>query len=231
MSKPALHLKLNRSHQPAYGAQGFLSNQLADLCKIHEPGLNIVMVRRSPSDDLRNEIHRALEAAYPFQSAFSVDVRNLKEDLKRVQKELGRESSFRSPLLFADLEILLKALHETSRSYAFSLRLDGNLPYGCKLFHADYNQMRLLCTYAGPGTEWLKNQAVDRSALGTTNEKIMKPMAEVQKVPTYWVSLIRGELYRGGKGNGLIHKSPAANGKPRLIVAIDPIAVDPAYMT
>lgn len=54
--------------------------------------------------------------------------------------------------------------------------------------------VRLLCTYAGPGTEWL---------------------------PPGWVALLRGERARPA-GGGLVHRSPDSDA-PRLVLVIDPI--------
>lgn len=59
---------------------------------------------------------------------------------------------------------------------AVTLRLETLHDDGCRRFHVDRVHLRLLCTYLGPGTEWLTEDQVDREALAThlPNEAILR---------------------------------------------------------
>ncbi|MCO8309831.1 DUF1826 domain-containing protein [Pseudomonas mandelii] len=91
----------------------------------------------------------------------------------------------------------------------------------CPRFHVDHVPVRLITTYAGIGSQWLKERAMDRRQLG-------KPDAEpqddslIQQIISGEVALLKGEKWHGNEGFGLIHRSPQpAPGERRLILTLD----------
>ena len=72
---------------------------------------------------------------------------------------------------------------------------------------ADYVTLRLLCTYAGPGTQWCRAAAPDA----------------IYEVPTGAVGVFKGRMLLDPPT--VLHRSPpiAATGGQRLILVIDPI--------
>ena len=91
----------------------------------------------------------------------------------------------------------------------------------CPRFHVDHVPVRLITTYAGIGSEWLKEGAMDRRQLS-------KPEAEptddslIQHIASGEVALLKGEKWHGNEGFGLIHRSPQlAFGERRLILTLD----------
>ncbi|UVM50431.1 DUF1826 domain-containing protein [Pseudomonas sp. B21-015] len=91
----------------------------------------------------------------------------------------------------------------------------------CPRFHVDHVPVRLITTYAGIGSQWLKEGAMDRRQLG-------KPDAEpqddslIQQIASGEVALLKGEKWHGNEGFGLIHRSPQpAPGERRLILTLD----------
>ena len=64
----------------------------------------------------------------------------------------------------------------------------------CRLFHADYYRQRLLCTYLGPGTEWLDHSNVNRHALGKgRNNNIVKDETAINRANTFDVLILKGK--------------------------------------
>lgn len=94
----------------------------------------------------------------------------------------------------------------------------------CRYFHCDYNNIRLLCTYLGEGTQWLANNNVNRDKLGCKNnaEIIIDP-TQVHELSTYWIGLFKGEIFKGNAGNGIIHRSPSVKeiSKKRILLRLD----------
>jgi len=91
----------------------------------------------------------------------------------------------------------------------------------CPRFHVDHVPVRLITTYAGIGSEWLKEGEMDRRQLG-------KPLAEpqeksrIQQLTSGEVALLKGEKWHGNEGFGLIHRSPRpAPGERRLMLTLD----------
>jgi hypothetical protein len=96
----------------------------------------------------------------------------------------------------------------------------------CRLFHADHNQLRLVCTFFGKGTEFLLNEDVNRTGLGTGTNAGHIPGSPIQSLGTYDIGIMKGELFPGNRGNGLVHRSPPLfpGDTSRLFLAIDVVA-------
>lgn len=94
----------------------------------------------------------------------------------------------------------------------------------CRFFHVDVVDLRLLSTYAGPGTEWLENGAVRRDALGSgSNAAVIGDGACIHRLADGWVGLFRGEADAANAGNGIVHRSAPVRqaGLRRLLLRID----------
>jgi hypothetical protein len=91
----------------------------------------------------------------------------------------------------------------------------------CPRFHVDNVPVRLITTYAGLGSEWLKEGAMDRRQLG---QAAAEPQDDtlIHKIDSGEVALLKGEKWHGNEGFGLIHRSPRLDpGERRLILTLD----------
>jgi hypothetical protein len=100
----------------------------------------------------------------------------------------------------------------------------------CKRFHVDNIRLRLLCTYVGPGTQWVPEAFVNRAAVydcecpaHRDNAALVPDMSRVRQVPTAAVAILKGEAFAGNAGKGIIHRSPSieSEGQQRLVLTID----------
>ncbi|EJM68246.1 Protein of unknown function (DUF1826) [Pseudomonas sp. GM50] len=121
----------------------------------------------------------------------------------------------------ADVSWLVSAFACLLGAQRIGLRLRVLDTAMCPRFHVDHVPVRLITTYAGIGSQWLKEGAIDRRQLG-------KPDAEpqdeslVQQITSGEVALLKGEKWHGNEGFGLIHRSPQpAPGERRLILTLD----------
>ena len=111
------------------------------------------------------------------------------------------------------------------------LRLTREEDDACALFHPDTLSLRMICTYAGPGTQWLENDNVRRHELGSqgrsdeaaTNAAVIDP-ARIRTISTGHVVLFKGRLWPGEEENALIHRSPQVHsrGNYRILLRVDP---------
>ncbi|MFB4391253.1 MULTISPECIES: DUF1826 domain-containing protein [unclassified Pseudomonas] len=86
----------------------------------------------------------------------------------------------------------------------------------CPRFHVDHVPLRLLTTYAGAGSEWLEEGAIDRSNLQQA------PVDNIQRLAVGEVALLKGEKWLGNEGAGLVHRSPTTPaGQRRLLLSLD----------
>lgn len=87
------------------------------------------------------------------------------------------------------------------------LRLETVVTNACRKIHADNTDVRLICTYAGPGTEYLADPSrPDR----------------LERLEAGWVGLFKGRTFAAGH-EPAYHRSPpiAGTGIRRLLVVID----------
>ncbi|WP_432754799.1 DUF1826 domain-containing protein [Pseudomonas sp. WMBT8] len=92
----------------------------------------------------------------------------------------------------------------------------------CPRFHVDHVPVRLITTYAGIGSQWLREGVMDRSQLSQADAE---PTERIEQIHCGEVALLKGEKWRGNEGHGLIHRSPAlAANERRLILTLDWLA-------
>lgn len=93
----------------------------------------------------------------------------------------------------------------------------------CPRFHVDAVGVRLLCTYAGAGTEWLEESALDRERLRTcpADEAPVMPGGRVRQSGRFDVTVMKGTAWPGNARFGAVHRSPAVVGPPRLVFTLD----------
>lgn len=197
----------------------------------------------------------------PFSSALESVAAEIRTSLDRpISFALGREDDpeIAAAILDAELDLkdfgakefyqtlvqLVRGFQKVIRSDELGLRIEKVESDNCSNFHVDYVPLRLVTTLAGPGTQWLRNENVDRQALadrrfGEINmSSSIKNGADkngpeglgVEQVATGEVFLMKGELYthfcgQSNRGAALVHKSPprASFNEPRLLLRMDEI--------
>ncbi|MGJ3254875.1 MAG: DUF1826 domain-containing protein [Alcanivorax sp.] len=93
----------------------------------------------------------------------------------------------------------------------------------CPRFHVDRIPVRLLCTYGGPGSQWLPAPAVPAGLLVPGVEQEGRYAADsVQQLEAGQVALFKGDTWRDNPGLGVVHRSPPVSpGQQRLLVTLD----------
>lgn len=94
----------------------------------------------------------------------------------------------------------------------------------CPRFHVDHVPVRLISTYAGVGSQWLKEGVMDRRFLGTPGAEPLQDSL-IEHIGSGEVALLKGEKWHGNEGFGLIHRSPQLPpGTRRLMLTLDWLA-------
>jgi len=130
---------------------------------------------------------------------------------------------------FADLQhdiaMLVKQFSAISGSETVRLTLTTVNTDMCRRFHTDLNELRLLCTYTGPGTLILPEDAADRKALQFSgdNDRIVRDPDAIVRAGETDVVILKGALYPKDGVQAAIHCSPTIEetGKQRLLLRID----------
>ncbi len=137
--------------------------------------------------------------------------------------------------LLADVAARVEQFRALCRPRRFHLHLGVVTRNQCAKFHVDFIKMRLLCTYWGPGTEWVENDVVDRGCLchpsdpDDANARIVRNLRAVRRSEAGDVMLLKGETWPGNANRGAVHRSPPveATGARRLVLSLTARASDP----
>ncbi|RON59795.1 DUF1826 domain-containing protein [Pseudomonas fluorescens] len=121
----------------------------------------------------------------------------------------------------ADLKWLVSAFACLLGARRIGLRLRVLDKAMCPRFHVDHVPVRLITTYAGVGSQWLREGAMDRQQLGQANAE-PQGTQQIEQLMSAEVALLKGEKWHGNEGFGLIHRSPQlAPGERRLMLTLD----------
>jgi hypothetical protein len=126
--------------------------------------------------------------------------------------------------LINDISMCCSLFVQITRAQTIRLSLKVVNHDACRKFHIDGYTYRLLCSYSGPGTEWTYNDNVRRRFLGEgENEDIIKDWNRIERIATYDIAVLKGELPQQRTRKGIVHRSPpiSQTGKKRLVLRID----------
>lgn len=178
------------------------------------PEVNLAIWHRTLPEALTAGL-RPLTDAAPFTAV-------VEDEPERAVDALAAKLPAAAPLgLLVDirrLAVLFAAVAATGG--ALRIRLEAITGPACHRWHADAVGLRLLCTYRGPGTEWLPIAGGARAARDLDPKA---PPCERGRIATGAVAILKGEGFAGNAGFGCIHRSPPAGPgeRARLLLCLD----------
>lgn len=183
----------------------------AALAAVRDPGVNLALWHRPAPPGARREAARLLARA-PF--CVTVEAR---------PAELGRALAPATPTLAADVARLAALFAALAGTVTVHARLEALTDAGCRMFHADAVDLRLLCTFAGAGTEWVPENGVVRGRLRRGDNAAAVPDRQhVRRLAPFTVGVFKGDAFPGNAGRGIVHRSsPGSARAPRLLLCLD----------
>ena len=194
-----------------------ISNNERSLFEIKESKKNIAIYERS-TEHLKLEAERLVNESVKIKVSGSID-----QLCYLTQKELFKYLGCNS-CLNKDIIDLIFLFQQITKASSYSLFLSAVHSNMCRKFHTDMNDLRLLCTYVGPGTMWLTDNNVNRNVL---HEMRPEPIAiekdKIEQVQTGAVAVLKGAIYPQKNTNAVVHRSPAIEetSEKRLLLRID----------
>jgi len=199
----------------AYAAPGLVMRDdagvLADV--MMDPVQVAVWDRRSPLD--QQVVQQACSKKLAVKSW--LDVADLPASIKRSLPGEGFAPLREDLVLLADMMACLFGVT------GVGLRVTALEKPMCPRFHVDRIPVRLLCTYGGPGSQWLPAPAVSAGLLVPGVEQEGRYATDsVQQLQAGQVALFKGDTWRDNPGSGVVHRSPPVSpGQQRLLVTLD----------
>ena len=140
------------------------------------------------------------------------------------------EDSVARRFLAQDIDILTRSYGALLGRRHVHAQLSVVAHDACRKLHVDQVTVRLLCTHAGPGTQWVHDDDVVRSNLARVDVNIDEANRSVLRHPNALrqcapgdVILLKGESFANNRGLGAVHRSPPIvdRGLRRLVFKID----------
>ena len=183
---------------------------------IHKAEVNIAIYDRDTSA-LTREVNRLLERDIEFKSSGDMDI-----ILDSFTKTID---PIEFPQIIQDVKDLLHLFKELTAANSFKLLLATVNSNMCRRFHTDANDVRMLCTYSGPGTLWLTEDNVNRDAFNSRggNDCIVLDEHRIQQAETGSVLVLKGAIYPQEGTKAVVHRSPTIeeSGENRLLLRVD----------
>lgn len=200
------------------------SNEPSVLASIYELDCNLVVWKRNLSEQLDQEVNALLQSVRNLETACVLGEEDslvlFREFLKldEQQTTLGNDIKQLVEMFCCLFDLKNAGLRFKTLKHAM-----------CPKFHVDFVPCRLVTTYAGAATEYLPNDLVDRSWLGSRNlhsedrnSGIFKSQEHIRQLNPGDVALIKGENWEGNEGKGLVHRSPELKeSENRLLLTMD----------
>lgn len=190
-----------------------MDDDAGGLAAIADPGVNLSIWQRRLSPALATDVNRLMGAAQ-CDVRLNAPLAGLAGGLAAALVEANLPAV---PTLVADIVALAEQAAPLMMAAAFDMRLEIVTGNACRKFHADYVPLRLITSYAGPGSQWLSNEDADALAGGAAIEQL-----DVRQLLAGEVALFKGRLLTG---TPIIHRSPpiAGTGVRRLMLVINPV--------
>ncbi|MCD5995411.1 DUF1826 domain-containing protein [Pseudomonas sp. CDFA 602] len=194
------------------------------LSQVLEDEVNLAIWQRQLPAHVRDFGALLLSMNEPLAESMSLDVKggDVEPDLRTLASSYADLQGYDG--FIADVSWLVSAYACLLGAQCVGLRLRVLDKAMCPRFHVDHVPVRLITTYAGIGSQWLEEGAIDRKQLG-------RPEAEpdeatlIQQIYCGEVALLKGERWSGNEGFGLVHRSPpVARNERRLILTLDWLA-------
>ena len=193
------------------------------LADIYQDDINVAIWLRNFDESLVAEINEFIAANPNFSKSVSVSPANAFDKLEFATDGTASKALLENMAELVDMFCCLFELEEVG------LRLAVLNKAMCPRFHFDQVPCRLVTTYHGIATQWLENDAVDRSKLGRGSNGqpdsasgLYNNQSDIQQMAAGDVALLKGERWSGNENKGLVHRSPVTSSEEvRLLLTID----------
>lgn len=199
---------------------------LEDLDQIHAPAVELVIWERQ----LIAGLSQWLAELHPEQcpdGRLLVPADHCRAAFKTLLDEAATPPGPMRDAFLADLVSLSETFCRIMDTDLVDIRLETVRHDGCWKYHRDHVPARLLTTYRGPGTQWVRPEHSDAAL--SRQKDYGDP---VEQFTDHAVGLFKGS--KADHGRGIVHRSPPilGTGATRILLCLNlPSAASPALRT
>lgn len=201
----------------------YYTREWDSLAEIEAPHRNLAILERHISADLKNFLQQLQNEAQVPTIQTTLPLHKLKATFKQHLQQFYALNVNGYQELIEDIYQLGRQFCQLSQQKTLKVyfaKIENSM---CRLFHTDANELRLLCTYWGAGTQWVDNNNIRPiTACANTNESRIKDLSKVFSVKPYDVAILKGALHDQLATNAIMHRSPPLEeGESRLLLRLD----------
>jgi hypothetical protein len=191
--------------------------ELADLVDVFAETTQVCLFERSPTPGIERYLNSLDERLWRgFRLVTSAPTAEGAEPTWPLPQSEGDDDG--RTALARDLAFLAELYADLLGCPSLGVRLERLDQAMCPRWHRDQTGLRLLCTYRGPGTEWLDDRGLDRLNLG---EQATQSCLASGCAGPFDIILLKGTAWPGNAARGAIHRSPVHDNGARYLLAID----------
>lgn len=191
-------------------SHGIMAVHADILNAIREDDISIAIWEREPPPAVRD-----IALANLSKLLLTASLRELPDQLACELASAGFKKGIQRNALAADILALASRFAAVMGLDEVEIRLEHVTTNACRKFHGDYVTARLICTYVGPGTQWLDGENTADCDCGELHN--------MQQMKAGDVGMLKGRLW--STEYPAIHRSPPIEGlgEERLVLVINPV--------
>ena len=185
-----------------------MNETLNEIQKNSNSGESIYLKKRAQIDEISKYLKVNMNHLETLEYFMEEDFQSeefiiaLDEDLPGQTDYLGKVS------LIKDILAISGIFFQLSKTKVIKISFQIVNSDMCQYFHTDNISRRLLCTYLGPGTEWLEESNLNREGLGKgNNDEVILDYNKIKQANQYDLLLLRGSKF-AQNFKGAVHRSP-----------------------
>lgn len=210
---------------PDAGRTVLRAAELADLAHFHDAKTMLAIAPAPPScDALRHA--STLAAAGVRRSLAEVDTPS-GIPVRGMLDRLAVLEGAHAPAWVSYLEEVTEVFAYLLDARSIGVRLLVSDAPHCPRFHVDQVAARAVVTVKGAGTEWFEDESLDRSRLGhaggsdDATSGLVRDWKRLQRAEAGTLAVFKGTGWPGAAERAIVHRSPPADGKRRLLLTLD----------
>jgi hypothetical protein len=187
------------------------------LADIYQERCNLAAWHRTLSSKLNADIKQLLSNKALFNYRTVIAPREVTEWLTQQWHDINCQH------LIADIQNLITMYADLFEVEKIGLRLELVNKTVCPYFHVDKVVSRLVTTYHGPATEWLREENTNREALEQRRyADIVRDEQQLRQAMVGDVMLFKGESWQNRQVEPIVHRSPQCpSHQRRLLLTLD----------
>ncbi|MEM7120703.1 MAG: DUF1826 domain-containing protein [Pseudomonadota bacterium] len=185
------------------------------LATIKEPGTELVIWQRSLPSPVSDWLDRLDVESLPYLRIL-VQPDDLQHALEPLLDKCGMAACDMRDHLVDDIDRLVRAFAAITDSDSVDVRLERVDHDACWKFHRDTVEARLVTTYRGPTTQWVRMAQAEEAITGQKDYN-----GPLERLGDHDVALFKGNC--AGPNSGVVHRSPpiAGTGLSRLFLCLN----------